>query len=281
VPSIDLANGMNTMNTLICAASMLLAATVSASAQGGGGAVPSDVLKDLAPTGKLRAAINLGNSVLAQSDGATGQPKGITPDLAHELGRRLGVPVELVPYQAAGKVFGDVKSDAWDVAFVAIEPVRAAEIEFTAPYVIIEGGYMVPKESPLQTIADVDRPGVRIAVGVGAAYDLYLTRTIKNATIVRAPTGGGSSMIDMFVHDRLEVAAGVKQDVAARWVAGVVLEADTKFKIAKRYPDRLAAPARMDGLVAEWQECLEPGAGLRRFLDLQPGDERQIGDRYP
>jgi polar amino acid transport system substrate-binding protein len=214
-PSIDLANGINAMNTLICAASMLLAATVSASAQSGGGAVPSDVLKDLAPTGKLRAAINLGNSVLAQSDGATGQPKGITPDLAYELGRRLGVPVELVTYQSAGKVFGDVKSGAWDVAFVAIEPVRAAEIEFTAPYVIIEGGYMVPKESPLQTIADVDRPGVRIAVGVGAAYDLYLTRTIKNASIVRAPVGGGRAMIDMFINDRLEVAAGVKQPLVA------------------------------------------------------------------
>lgn len=121
---------------------MLLAATVCAFGQG---AVSPEVLKDLAPTGKLRAAINLGNSVLAQTDASTGQPKGITPDLAHELGRRLGVPVELVVYDAAGKVFGAVKSGAWDIAFVAIEPVRAAEIEFSAPYAIIEGTYMVPK----------------------------------------------------------------------------------------------------------------------------------------
>lgn len=194
---------------------MLLAATVSASAQSAGGAALADVLKDLAPTGKLRAAINLGNSVLAQADAATGQPKGITPDLALELGRRLGVPVEYVVYDAAGKVFGAVKNNAWDIAFVAIEPVRAAEIEFSAPYVIIEGTYMVPKDSPLKVVADVDRPAVRIAVGVGSAYDLYLTRTIKNATIVRAPTGGGRAMIEMFAKDKLEAAAGVKQPLVA------------------------------------------------------------------
>jgi polar amino acid transport system substrate-binding protein len=200
------------MNTLILAASMLLAATVSTFAQS---AVSPDVLKDLAPTGKLRAAINLGNAVLAQPDAATGQPKGITPDLAKELGRRLGVPVELVVYQAAGKVFDAVKDGAWDVSFVAIEPVRAAEIEFSAPYVIIEGTYMVPKDSPLKAIADVDRPGVRIAVGLGSAYDLYLTRTVKNATVVRAPVGGGRAMIEMFVNDKLEAAAGVKQPLVA------------------------------------------------------------------
>ncbi len=175
----------------------------------------ADARQDLAPGGKLRAAINLGNSVLAQRDAATGQPKGITPDLARELGRRLGVAVELVTYDAAGKVFDAVKTGAWDIAFVAIEPVRAAEIEFSAPYVIIEGTYMVPKDSPLKLIADVDRPGVRIAVGLKSAYDLYLTRTIKNATIVRASAGGGSAMIDLFVNDKLEVAAGVKQPLVA------------------------------------------------------------------
>ena len=203
------------MHSLLSAASLLLAATVSAFAQSAGGAVSPDVLKDLAPTGKLRAAINLGNSVLAQTDAVTGQPKGITPDLALELGRRLGVPVELVIYDAAGKVFGAVKSGAWDIAFVAIEPVRAAEIEFSAPYVIIEGTYMVPKDSPLKVIADVDRPGVRIAVGLDSAYDLYLTRTIKNATIVRAATGGGRAMIEMFVNNKLEAAGGVKQPLVA------------------------------------------------------------------
>ena len=201
------------MHTLLSATSILIAATVSAFAQSG--PVSPEVLKDLAPTGKLRAAINLGNSVLAQKDEATGQPKGITPDLARELGKRLGVPVELITFNAAGKVFEAAKAGAWDIAFIAIEPVRAAEIEFSAAYVIIEGTYMVPKDSPLKAITDVDRPGVRIAVGVGSAYDLYLTRTIKNAKVVRASMGGGKAMIDMFVNDKLEVAAGVKQPLVA------------------------------------------------------------------
>jgi polar amino acid transport system substrate-binding protein len=121
-------------------------------------------VKDLAPSGKLRAAINLGNIVLAQTDEATGAPKGASPDLARELGRRLGVPVELVPFPAAGKAFEALKGGAVDIVFLAIEPVRAAEVAFTAPYVIIEGVYMVPKDSPLNTVADVDRAGVRIGV---------------------------------------------------------------------------------------------------------------------
>lgn len=172
-------------------------------------------IDELAPTGTLRAAINLGNPVLAQIDKATGQPAGITVDLANELGRRLGVPVAFKTYPAAGKVFEDAKSGVWDIAFVAIEPVRAAEIEFTAPYVIIEGTYMVPEGSQLKTVADVDKPGIRIAVGPGSAYDLYLTRTIKNATLVRAAEGGSRAMVELFLKEKLEVAAGVRQQLEA------------------------------------------------------------------
>jgi len=196
---------------MLSAAVMLLAATLSASAQS---AVPPDVTKDLAPTGKLRAAINFGNGVLAQK-GPNGEPGGITPDLATALAKRLGVAVEFVPYEAAGKVFEGAKAGAWDVGFVAVEPVRAAEIEFSAPYVIIDGTYMVRKDSPLKEVDDVDKPGIKIAVGVGSAYDLYLTRTIKNATIVRAAVGGGRAMIDMFVNDKLDAAAGVRQPLEA------------------------------------------------------------------
>ena len=177
--------------------------------------IPVQVRDELAPTGVLRAAINLGNSVLAQKDEATGNPKGITPDLARELGKRLGVPVELVPYQAAGKVFEAVQKHEWDIAFLAVEPVRAAEVDFTAPYVIIEGVYLVREGSPLHSAAEVDREGVRIGVNQGSAYDLYLTRTIKSAQVVRANAGGGRAMIDMFVNDKLEVAAGVKQPLVA------------------------------------------------------------------
>jgi polar amino acid transport system substrate-binding protein len=214
----------------------------------------ADALKDLAPTGKLRAAINLGNSVLAQK-GDDGQPKGITPDLARELARRLGVPVEFVVYDAAGKVFDNATTGAWDIGFVAIEPVRAAVIEFTAPYVIIEGTYMVPKDSALKRIEDVDKAGVRIAVGLKSAYDLYLTRTIKNATIVRAPTGGGSAMIDLFVKDKLEAAAGVRQPLEA---------------YAKTHPEVRV----MDGHFMEIQQAmgtpkgrLEGAAYLRKFIE--------------
>ena len=168
----------------------------------------TDVLRQLAPTGKMRAAINFGNPVLAQKDLATGEARGVSVAIAHELGRRLGVGVELVTFDAAGKVFEALKSGALDVAFLAIDPKRATEIEFTAPYVIIEGSYMVPAGSPLRTIDDVDRPGVRIAVGNGSAYELYLSRTIKHAEIVKAPTG--NEAIDTFLRDGLEVAAGVK-----------------------------------------------------------------------
>jgi polar amino acid transport system substrate-binding protein len=209
------------VHRIICTMAGVLAAMSAASAQapadqrGSMSPLPSDIVTDLAPTGRLRAAINLGNSVLAQKDAASGEMRGVTVDLARELARRAGTPLDLVPFEAAGKVFEALKAGAWDIAFLAIEPVRAAEIDFTAPYVLIEGTYMVPVDSPLKTIADVDRPGVRIAVGRGSAYDLYLTRTIKNATLVRAHIGGGRAMIELFLADKLEAAAGVKQPLVA------------------------------------------------------------------
>jgi len=170
---------------------------------------PPEARSELAPTGKLRAAINFGNPVLAQKDPATNEPRGISVDLARELGRRLGVPVELVFFDAAGKVFDALKTGAWDVAFLAVDPARAAGIAFTAPYVVIEGTYLVPAGSPLRTIKDVDRKGVRVAVGNKSAYDLYLTRTLKRARLVRVPTS--PEAIDVFLKDKLEAAAGVKQ----------------------------------------------------------------------
>ena len=195
------------MRLLISAALVLMAATLHASAQS---AVPPDVLKDLAPTGKLRAAINFGNGVLAQK-GKDGGPQGVTADLSRELAKRLGVEVSFVTFEAAGKVFEAAKAGSWDIGFVAIEPVRAADIEFTAPYLFIDGTYMVRQESPLKEVGDVDKPGIRIAVGLGSAYDLYLTRTVKKATLVRAAVGGGRAMIELFINDKLDAAAGVRQ----------------------------------------------------------------------
>jgi polar amino acid transport system substrate-binding protein len=166
---------------------------------------------DLALTGRLRAAINVGNTVLVQTDPSTGEPKGLTVDLAREIAARLDVPVDLIVYAAAGKVFEAIKRKEWDIAFLAIDPIRAAEIEFTAPYVIIEGNYVVPNNSELKTMSDVDRAGVRIALAQGSAYDLYLSRVIKHATLVRAPTG--DQTMDMFLTDKLEAVAGVKQSL--------------------------------------------------------------------
>ena len=170
--------------------------------------VPQETARDIAPSGKLRAAINFGNPVLAQKT-ANGEAAGVSVDLSRELSRRLGVPLEIVPYDAAGKVTGDVKSGRWDIAFVARDPQRAADIDFTAPYVIVEGGYMVPAGSPIQKVDDVDREGVRIAVGRGSAYDLFLSRGfIKRATIVRAP--GPEASYREFVEQKLDVLAAVK-----------------------------------------------------------------------
>ena len=169
-----------------------------------------DIVKDFAPTGTLRAAINQGNTVLAQK-GPNGEALGVTADLARELAKRLGVPIELVIFDAAGKVFEALKRGAWDIAFLAVEPVRAAEIDFTAPYVLIEGTYMVPKDSALKAIEDVDRAGVRIAVDKGSAYDLYLTRTIKNATLVRAPTDRGDRRCSSATSSRSRAAS------SSRW----------------------------------------------------------------
>jgi polar amino acid transport system substrate-binding protein len=166
--------------------------------------VSADVLQDLAPTGTLRASINLGNIVLAQ--GTPENPGGVTPELARELARRLGVPVALSCFDGAGKAFEAMKAGKVDIVFLAIEPVRAAEIEFTAPYVIIEGVYMVPKDSPLQTPADVDQPGIRIGVNKASAYDLFLSRSLKNATLVRSEEGAA-----LFIKEKLEAAGGVKQ----------------------------------------------------------------------
>ena len=170
------------------------------------------ILRDLAPTGKLRAAINYGNPVLARKDVATGQPKGVSVDLALELGRRLDLPIEPVIFDAAGRVVEAIASDVWDVAFLAIDPVRATEISFTAPYVEIEGTYVVNGDSVYRHVSDLDREGVRIAVGKGAAYDLHLTRTLRHAELVRASTSADA--MEMFLTDGLDAAAGVRQPLS-------------------------------------------------------------------
>jgi polar amino acid transport system substrate-binding protein len=196
------------MRLLGCVAALVFA-THAACAQ----SAPPEAIKELAPTGKLRAAINYGNGVLAQK-GADSAPRGVSVDLSRELAKRLGVPIEFVTFTAAGKVFEAAKLNAVDVMFIAIEPVRAAEVEFTPPYVLIEGAYLVLKDSALREPADLDKPGIRIAVGENSAYDLYLTRTLKHAALLRA-AGGCCHNIDRFRAEKLDAAAGVRQPLAA------------------------------------------------------------------
>lgn len=169
-------------------------------------------IAELGATGKLRAAINFGNPILASREGADGA-RGVSVDLAREAARRLGLPIELVLFTSAGNVVEAVKAKQVDLAFVAIDPVRAADMEYTAPYVIIEGAYLVRNGSALQRNEEVDRAGTRVVVGRGSAYDLYLTRELKAASLVRAPTS--PAVTDTFLAENLEVAAGVKQQLEA------------------------------------------------------------------
>jgi polar amino acid transport system substrate-binding protein len=168
---------------------------------------------DLAPTGNLRVGINYGNPVLATRDPTSGELRGVAPDLARELGRRVGVPVELVGFEAAGKMTDAIKSGAWDVAFLAVDPVRAGEIDFTPPYIEIEGVYLVPPGSPIRAIAEVDREGVRIGVSANSAYDLYLKRNLQHAQLVHAPSPEAS--LALFGTDKIDVLAGVRQPLVA------------------------------------------------------------------
>ena len=171
----------------------------------------SSVLSAFAPTGTLRASINLGNPILANKDTVTGEPFGVSIDLARELGERLGLPVDLVVFDTAGKSVEAVSDERADIGFFAIDPARGASIAFTAPYVLIEGFYMVRNDSPIQSNSEVDHADMRVAVGKGSAYDLFLSRELKHAQIVRAPSS--PAVVQTFLDQGLEVAAGVKQQL--------------------------------------------------------------------
>jgi polar amino acid transport system substrate-binding protein len=166
------------------------------------------VKSNLAPTGTLRVAINYGNAALATRD-AAGELHGVSVDIAHELGKRLDLPLTLIPFDAAGKVSGAAPDNIWDVAFLARDPERARSITFTAAYVVIDGNYVVPRDSSITMVEQVDRDGVRVAVSTRSAYDLFLTRTLKHAQLIHG--GSTSETVALFRSDRLEVIAGVKQ----------------------------------------------------------------------
>ncbi len=208
---------------------------------------PLSLQATLCPTGKLRAAINLGNPILANLDTTMGQPFGVSVDLAHELAKRLNIDLELVVVTGAAKSVSALNDQNADVGFFAIDPLRGAEIAFTAPYVLIEGCYLVRQDSPLQNNAEVDREGVRVAVGTGSAYDLFLTRELKHAQIVREPNVAG--VVDAFLTQQLEVAAGIKQALEAsaqqlpnlRLLDGHFMVIQQAMGVPKRFGDEAAA----------------------------------------
>jgi polar amino acid transport system substrate-binding protein len=175
--------------------------------------ISSSLNSELAPTGNLRVGINYGNPVLATRDAASGELRGVAVDLARELGARAGLPVQVVAYESAGQMFEGVRSGAWDVAFLAIDPGRMGEISFTAPYIEIEGTYLVPSGLPFREVADVDRQGVRIAVSANSAYDLFLIRSLQHAQLVHAPDPGAA--FELLVAGNADVVAGVRQALIA------------------------------------------------------------------
>jgi polar amino acid transport system substrate-binding protein len=205
--------------------------------------VPPEAKFQLVPDGKLRAAINLGNPVLARKEG--GELRGVSVDLARELAKRLVMPLQFVVYESAGSVVFAAASQAWDVAFVAIDPARGRDLLQTHPYLIIEGSYLVRADSPIRSNDQVDRPGVRIAVGKGSAYDLYLSRTLKHAQIVHAPSS--PQVTELFMTQQLDVAAGVRQqlDADARRLPGLRV-LDGRFMVIQQAMATL--PGRDAGL---------------------------------
>ena len=175
--------------------------------------ISSIMRSDLAPTGKIRVGINYGNPVLASKDPRSGELRGVAVDLARELGRRVELTPELVGFESAGKMFDAVKTGAWDIAFLAVDPGRAGEIDFTAPYIEIEGTYLVPPGSPFRAVDEVDRAGVRIGISAKSAYDLFLSRTIKRAELVRG--AGPDAAFNLLIESKVDVVAGVRQHLDA------------------------------------------------------------------
>jgi polar amino acid transport system substrate-binding protein len=166
------------------------------------------VLAELAPTGVLRAGTNLGNFLLVTGSSPSGDPEGVSPDMAREIARRLGVEVAYVPYPRPGELADDAGKNLWDIALIGAEPARAEKIAFSPAYVEIEATYLVPAGSPITRIEDVDKPGIRISVAAKSAYDLWLVRNIKHAELVQ--TANLDSSFDTFVNDKIDVLAGLR-----------------------------------------------------------------------
>ncbi len=221
-----------------------------------------DIVSELAPSGTIRAGINMANTLLVTGSTAAGEPTGVSPDMAYEIAGRLGVAVSYVPFASPSEVADAAGSDAWDIALIAAEPARAESIAFSAAYVEIEATYLVPENSSLRLVEDVDRPGMRIAVSAGTAYDLYLTRSLKHAELQRTKSMTGA--VDLFVTEKLDALAGLRpalnrqieelpdtRILEGRFTA-VQQAIGTKLEnvVAAAFLQRFVAEAKASGLVA-------------------------------
>jgi len=222
------------------------------------------VVAELAPNGVLRAGINLSNFLLVTGRAANGDPQGIAPDMAGEIAARLGVPVKLIPYESPGKL-ADAVAD-WDVGLIGAEPARAEQITFTVAYLEIEATYLVPAGSNIRSIEEVDRKGVRIAVAARSAYDLYLSRSLKNAELVRANGLDGS--YELFVREKLDALAGLRprltQDVEKLPGARIL---DGRFTAVQQAVGTPKARAASAGFLAAFIEEAKTSGLVARLID--------------
>jgi polar amino acid transport system substrate-binding protein len=227
--------------------------------------IPPAARAELTPTGKLRAGINFQNMLLT-TRGPNGEQGGVAVEFARELARRLEVPVEIVSYESAGALAESVSSGAWEISVLGIEPKRAEEITFAPPLTEIEATYLVPAGSSLRSVADVDRPGIRIVSAAKSAYDLYLSRTIKQAQLVQI--AGIEAAQEHFAREKLEVLAGLKPGLLefAPTLAGSRM-LDGNFYVVRHtvgtpnghpaadaYLRELVEDVKASGLVAKWIE---------------------------
>ncbi len=217
-------------------------------------------LKSFVPSSTLRVAINLGNPVLASEDTATKKLSGISVDIANEIGKRINLPVQLIPFKSAGATVDGIKNGGIDMVFVAIDPVRGADISYTPAYIQIEGAYMVKASSPLKSNIEVDVAGTEIVVGKGSAYDLYLSREIKNATLLRAASS--QAVIDDFMSGKGNVAAGVKQQLESdakryeglRMLPGRFMVINQSIGIPKARPDFEKTTAYLSEVITQLKQ---------------------------
>lgn len=231
-----------------------------------GPAISPEARQELAPTGKLRAAINYGNPVLARRDAATGELRGVAVDLAREMGRSVGVPVELLGYETVAKLLEGLRAAAWDVGFLAVDPARASEVIFTAPYMEVEVSYLVPAASRLERVTDVDRAGVRIAVQERNAADLFLSRELRAATLVR--TRNLALAFETLKSGNAEAFAANRQELSS------IVAANPGFRAVEgrftTIPHAVATPAgRRAGAayLASFVERAKAGGLVQRSID--------------